>query len=183
MWDDVRAHVPDLYLSLLLTPAAARPALLALYALEAELLTIPNRVTQPTIGLMRVTWWRDRLAERDTAQPLLKALATEWPDDAATLAEFAESFGVLFEDITADEGRRILQARAMLWATLVAKHLAAPLPESYAAAQAHYGLAEQAASMPQSKPLKLIVRLAYRRTANRNNWLGHAFTALRTAVY
>lgn len=41
--------------------ARARADLIALYALEAELLAIPTRVTQPLLAEMRYVWWRDQM--------------------------------------------------------------------------------------------------------------------------
>ena len=39
----------------------ARADLIALYALEAELLAIPTRVTQPLLAEMRYVWWREQM--------------------------------------------------------------------------------------------------------------------------
>lgn len=180
MLDAIRAATPDLYLSLLLSPASARAPLTALYALEAELLNIPSRVTQPTIGLVRVVWWRDRLAAQDTAQPLLAQIAKQWPDDAAVLAGFADSFSVLFDELPTDAASKIIEARAMLWATLVARVLQVPVPDAYAAAAAHYGLPVRGRA--HAAPLKLLMRLAARRAAGQNGWLGDVWTAVRTSV-
>lgn len=180
MLDTIRAATPDLYLSLLLSPASARAQLTALYALESELLTIPSRVTQPTIGLVRVVWWRDMLAARDAAQPLLAEIARQWPDDAAVLADFADSFSVLFDGLPPDAAAKIIEARAMLWATLVARVLKAPVPDAYAAAAAHYGLPVKGRA--KATPLKLLVRLGARHAAGRNSWLGDVWTAVRTSV-
>lgn len=43
------------------TDARRRADLIALYALEAELLAIPTRVTQPMLAEMRYVWWRDQM--------------------------------------------------------------------------------------------------------------------------
>ena len=178
--EDIRQHTPDLYLSLLLSPTAARPQLASLYALEAELLKIPSRVTQPTIGLVRVVWWRDMLAKGDTAQPLLAELARQCPGQGALLADFADSFSVLFDDLPADAAHKIITARAMLWATLVAGALQVPVPQAYAAAQAHYDL--DVHGQADARPLKLLVRLAQRRNTGKNGWLGAVWTAIKTGL-
>lgn len=177
MWDDVRARAPDLYLSLLLSRPESRAPLLALYALEAEMLKIPSRVSQPALGLVRIAWWRDMLAMQSTEQPLLQELAQHWPNDAAALSDFAETFSNLFED----EAATMIRMRAILWATLVARALTVPVPQAYAAAAAHYGLLIPTTEIT-AKPLKLIIRLAGRRAANRNNWLGDVWTALKTSL-
>lgn len=60
-------------------PAAARAGLAALFALDERLGGIVAATTEPTIGLMRLTWWRDALDRLDSApvppEPLLIALA------------------------------------------------------------------------------------------------------------
>ena len=58
----VRAADPDRWLSSrFVGDAAARADLIALYAFEAELLTIPTRVTQPLLAEMRYAWWREQM--------------------------------------------------------------------------------------------------------------------------
>ncbi|WGM47405.1 hypothetical protein KOAAANKH_02282 [Brevundimonas sp. NIBR10] len=58
----VRAADPDRWLSSrFVSDAQARSDLIALYALEAELMAIPTRVTQPLLAEMRYVWWRDQL--------------------------------------------------------------------------------------------------------------------------
>jgi phytoene synthase len=60
-------------------PAAARAGLTALFALDERLGSIVAATSEPTIGLMRLTWWRDALERLDSAavppEPLLAALA------------------------------------------------------------------------------------------------------------
>jgi len=58
----VRAADPDRWLSSrFVADVQARADLIALYAFEAELLTIPTRVTQPMLAEMRYTWWAEQL--------------------------------------------------------------------------------------------------------------------------
>lgn len=58
----VRAADPDRWLSSrFVADARARADLIALYALEAELLAIPTRVTQPLLAEMRYVWWREQM--------------------------------------------------------------------------------------------------------------------------
>lgn len=59
---DVRGADPDRWLSSrFVGDAPARADLIALYAFEAELLTIPTRVTQPLLAEMRYAWWRGQM--------------------------------------------------------------------------------------------------------------------------
>ena len=47
--------------SRLVADARARADLIVLYAFEAELMTIPTRVTQPLLAEMRYTWWSEQM--------------------------------------------------------------------------------------------------------------------------
>ena len=62
-----RAGEPDRYLAALLSPAPARPALLALAAFSAEIGRVPFvAANEPAIGEIRLQWWREAL---DPARP------------------------------------------------------------------------------------------------------------------
>ncbi|MFC6490872.1 phytoene/squalene synthase family protein, partial [Nitratireductor sp. GCM10026969] len=63
----VRQADPDRYLAALYAPAAKRPALLALYAFNAEIAAVRDRISQPLPGEVRLQWWRDVLASGDPA--------------------------------------------------------------------------------------------------------------------
>ncbi|ODA68737.1 All-trans-phytoene synthase [Methyloligella halotolerans] len=76
--DVARAQDPDRYLATLFAPAAARDALFALYAFNAELARIADEVSEPTLGEIRLQWWRDAMrvavsGER-TGNPVADAL-------------------------------------------------------------------------------------------------------------
>ncbi|WP_309085409.1 phytoene/squalene synthase family protein [Chelativorans sp.] len=58
----VRQADPDRYLSALYAPAEKRGAIFALYAFNAEIAAVRDRVSQPLTGEMRLQWWRDTLA-------------------------------------------------------------------------------------------------------------------------
>lgn len=58
----VRAADPDRWLSSrFVADAGLRADLITLYALEAELMVIPTRVTQPLLAEMRYRWWADQM--------------------------------------------------------------------------------------------------------------------------
>lgn len=65
----VKARDLDRYWAALFAPAPARPALLALYAFNAELARIPFIASEPMPGEIRLQWWRDAL---DRAAPGIK---------------------------------------------------------------------------------------------------------------
>lgn len=77
----VRDHAPDRWLSSrFVADAAARADLMALYALDHELARIPHLVTDPLMGEIRMTWWREGLEEIAEGRPVrphpvLKAIA------------------------------------------------------------------------------------------------------------
>src|SRR5438034_284615 len=61
----VRAADRDRYLSVLYAPEAKRPALFALYAFNAEIAAIRDRIREPMPGEIRLQWWRDAVASGD----------------------------------------------------------------------------------------------------------------------
>ena len=81
-------------------PPAARPAVIALLSLDRRLGGIVRRAGDPTIGLMRLTWWGEALAALDRepppAEPLLRALAAAGVR-GAPLGEMIEGWAVLLE--------------------------------------------------------------------------------------
>jgi phytoene synthase len=76
--DMVRARDYDRYLATLYAPEAKRDALLALYAFDAEIAGIRDRIREPMPGEIRLQWWRDVIASRSagsgSGHPLADAL-------------------------------------------------------------------------------------------------------------
>lgn len=73
--------------------AGKRADLMVLYAFEAELLTIPTRVTQPLLAEMRYAWWSEQLegvfaGEPRRGHPILEALADVAARHGLTRAPF-----------------------------------------------------------------------------------------------
>jgi phytoene synthase len=66
---EVRRFDHDRYLAALFAPAAARADLLALYAFSLELARIPELVSEPLLGEVRLAWWREALAEALAGTP------------------------------------------------------------------------------------------------------------------
>lgn len=70
---------PERALAVAYAPRAARLALSALFALDERLGQVVASTSEPMIGLMRLTWWREALEKLDRApapaEPLLSALA------------------------------------------------------------------------------------------------------------
>lgn len=57
----VRGHDPDRYVATLFAPSDRREALFALHAFGAELARVPERVSEPMLGAIRLQWWRESL--------------------------------------------------------------------------------------------------------------------------
>ena len=94
---EARRCEPDRYLCALLAPPERRDALLALALLHHELARIPEIVSQPMAGMIRLQWWREALDEVAAARParrhpVVEALA---PPLAAGLVEPAALHGLI----------------------------------------------------------------------------------------
>ncbi len=80
--DQVRRFDRDRYLTALFAGSGARADLMALYAFNLEVAKIRELVREPMMGLMRLQWWRDALAEiyagnerrHQVVQPLAAAI-------------------------------------------------------------------------------------------------------------
>ncbi len=74
----VRERHRDIWLASLFVPASARAHVLALYAFDAEIARVPDIVSQPTLGEIRLQWWHEVLVgERrgeGQAHPVASAL-------------------------------------------------------------------------------------------------------------
>jgi phytoene synthase len=76
--DIVRRADRPRYVATLFVPQDAREDLFALYAFAAEIARIPDAVSDPALGEIRLVWWRERLegraAEGGEGSPILQAL-------------------------------------------------------------------------------------------------------------
>jgi NADH dehydrogenase [ubiquinone] 1 alpha subcomplex assembly factor 6 len=61
--DLVRIHDPDKFLLSLFAPAHAREALWTLFAFNYEISKTRDVVSQSTLGLIRLQWWRDEIGK------------------------------------------------------------------------------------------------------------------------
>jgi phytoene synthase len=79
----LRKHDADRYLTVLFAPAERREALFALYAFNLEIARVREAVREPMMGMIRLQWWRDALAEigqgkiraHEVVRPLAQAIA------------------------------------------------------------------------------------------------------------
>lgn len=60
---ELRRGDPDRYMIAMIAPEPTRSNLMALFAFNLELARIPDTVSEPLIGQMRLSWWRDAVDE------------------------------------------------------------------------------------------------------------------------
>jgi phytoene synthase len=70
----LRARDRDRYLADLFAPQFARHHLFALHAFNAEIARVPDAVSEPALGEMRLQWWRDALRGAHGGHPVATAL-------------------------------------------------------------------------------------------------------------
>ncbi len=70
--DTAKTGCYDWYLAALLSPSAVRGEALAIAAFAADVLRIPNAITEPMMGAIRLQWWRDAIEDKapPTGNPL-----------------------------------------------------------------------------------------------------------------
>lgn len=79
--EQVRIHDRDRYICALFFPEAVRAKLFILYAFNLEIAGIAESVSEPMLGFIRLTWWREALDEIYEARavrqhPVAQGLAT-----------------------------------------------------------------------------------------------------------
>jgi phytoene synthase len=161
---------PDRRLALAYLPAAARPAIEALWRLDASFASILSSGTQPLISQMRLAWWREALERLDhappPAEPVLQALATHVLPavSGAALAAMEEGWLILLsgEALTADQLADYAALRGGLLFTYAARLLgdsAFPVADAGAAwaladLARHSSHAEEVKSFPPESKVK-----------------------------
>lgn len=127
----VRRVDPDRWLSSrFVADPAARADLIALYALDHELARIARIVSDPLMGEIRLSWWREGLeaiaaGEPPRAHPVLRAISAGGLP-AAPLAELAQArLGDLDGGKTGEAALAHADATEGLLMTLAARRLAA----------------------------------------------------------
>jgi phytoene synthase len=90
MMEAVRAADRDRYLATLYAPEKKRAGLFALYAFNAEIAAIRDRIREPMPGEVRLQWWRDVLDGRGAAEghPVAEALMAAISEHALPTSTF-----------------------------------------------------------------------------------------------
>src|SRR5438128_12191486 len=73
----VQRHDRDRFQTVLFAPAARREALFALYAFNYEIASVRERVTVPTLGRIRLEWWRETIAAAYEGGPVRRHIVVE----------------------------------------------------------------------------------------------------------
>lgn len=100
---------PERMLMLSYVPADRRAAVAALWTLDHRLGMVLSTTTEPAIGAIRLSWWRDALQQLDRnsppAEPLLRDVADKLLPhmSGATLAPLAEGWGAVIDDAQDEE--------------------------------------------------------------------------------
>lgn len=141
-------------LALSYAPAAARAPSLALFALDVRLASVVQQAREPILAQMRLAWWRERLADPDTALPAAEPvlqLAQSWGSERPSLAALVDGWECLLGDapLPSDRLKGFADGRGAACASL-AKVLGSP--EQATAAQSagrQWSLAELALKLSQ----------------------------------
>jgi NADH dehydrogenase [ubiquinone] 1 alpha subcomplex assembly factor 6 len=105
----VRRHDGDRFRTALFAPAARREALFALYAFNYEIARVRETVTEPTLGRIRLEWWRENIAAayRDDVprhHPVIEELTAAIRGNTLTRLHFDRLIDARETDL--DEGPR-----------------------------------------------------------------------------
>ena len=94
-------------LALAYAPASARPAWLALLALDARLSGVVAATREVLLGQIKLAWWRDRLSEPaekwPKGEPLLAALAS-WQGTHGELTQLVDGWEALLGETPLGQG-------------------------------------------------------------------------------
>jgi phytoene synthase len=103
-----------------LLPTDLRPAFEALFQVDAAMGDVVARATQPTLGAVKLAWWRERLEEVDQgivpAEPRLRVVAEQLLPrgvSGAELAALEDGWATLLEEQV--EPQRIANRGALLF--------------------------------------------------------------------
>ena len=120
----VREADRDRYLAVLFAPSEKQRHLFALYAFDAEITRIPNLVSEPQVGEIRLQWWLDTLEAIEKGHSVDHPVAQAF---AETIREFAlptEHIGDLIEarrdDLYANQYPSVFALEAYIAETEVA---------------------------------------------------------------
>ena len=149
-------------LALSYASARARPATLALLALDERLAAVLRGRREPITAQFRLAWWRDVLArpaaEWPRGEPLLEALR-EWDDPAALAALPSGWEALLADELTPSVIAEFVDGRCRAFAAL-ARELGVAAVDDAAAAARVWAIADLAANLSNGAERALVVGCA-----------------------
>jgi 15-cis-phytoene synthase len=100
----VRAADRDRYLATLYAPQAKRASLFAIYAFNAEIAAVRDRIREPLPGEVRLQWWRDVVGGLGVAEghPVAEALMAAIREHALPVATFQNALDARICDLYDD---------------------------------------------------------------------------------
>ena len=146
-------------LALAYAPTRARPATLALLALDTRLGAIVRQVREPIAAQLRLAWWRETLArpasELPDGEPLIAALR-QW-EDRSRLADLATGWeALLSETLTPEVIADFVSGRGAAFACL-AQELGVEAVGNAERAARLWALADLAANISDGEERALVV--------------------------
>lgn len=167
---EVRLHDPDRFVCTLFAPAESRDAIHAVHAFNLEIARVPEVVTEPLVGRMRLQWWRDALAAIDRGDPPAHPVARALADAIQRLRLPRDRFDLLIDAREGDLGNappqdmdalvRYAEATSSSLAILVLHILGAHAGAS-AAAGRHVGIAWALTGLLRAVPFHAAQRRSY----------------------
>ncbi|HKS88425.1 MAG TPA: squalene/phytoene synthase family protein [Stellaceae bacterium] len=148
----VRRDDRDRYLTVLFAPTERREGLFALYAFNAEIARVRERVTQPMLGQIRLQWWREVVEAAYAGMP------PRAHETAAPLAAAIRQFGLSRAALD-----RLIDAREMDLADAPPADLAAleTYAEGTSATLVHLALEVLGAATPAALAAGREIGIAY----------------------
>ncbi|WEK46976.1 MAG: hypothetical protein P0Y56_01435 [Candidatus Andeanibacterium colombiense] len=146
-------------LALAYAPKSARPATLALFALDARLAQAVRQASEPIMAQMRLAWWRDQFGlaanRRERSDELIRALDLFAGEEGALIG-LVDGWESLLADELDAEGFALGRARAF---AALARRLHLP-DEPAAAAGRRFALADLAANLADAEEQRAVLGLA-----------------------
>lgn len=146
-------------LALAYSPAGAKPAVLALFVLDARLAQAIRQASEPIMAQMRLAWWRDQFKlepeKRERSDELVCAL-DGFAGEEAALTEMVDGWEALLADEL--DARAFARGRAAGFGALAA--MLGASTEAAARAGRRYALADLAANLDNAEEKQAVLAIA-----------------------
>jgi NADH dehydrogenase [ubiquinone] 1 alpha subcomplex assembly factor 6 len=160
----VRRHDRDRFQTALFAPAARRDALFALYAFNYEIARLRELVSEPTLGRIRLEWWRENIAAAYAGgpvrrHPVVEALTGAIREARLTRAGFDRLLAARDADFDEDPPHSLVALEDYAEATsstlvgLALEALGVREPAAFAAGR-HVGIAYALAGLLRAIPFR-----------------------------